>query len=168
MSELTPDQIKALADLAEIAKVDPNLAKIVGGLASLGGVIITILVHINNIRTKRNTAANEATAKLLSEAEERVAARIDAALKRAEEMVDELKASAEFTRTQFAEEARQFKIGIAKTSESMGRHLQMIPKIQDAIAELRRQTDANTFRTAQNEAKVDDIVTMAKKARGGR
>jgi hypothetical protein len=169
LSNLTPDDIKNLASLAEIAKgVDPTAAKIIGGIGSVIGAALLVWTHIRTLITKKNTAANEATVKELNDVEFRISKKADTTLERAETVATELKESLDFKMNQLLTEMNNLKIVIAKVNISHEQRLSMIPKIQDRLENVEKRGLETDFRQAKTDEKLEAFIHELIRAQGRR
>jgi hypothetical protein len=163
MDQLTTEDIKNLASLADIAKsVDPTAAKIVGSALSFFGAAIAILTHINNLRTKKNTEANKATVAILSEHERKMEAHEEKMTKLKREAVSEFENKINFANNQFMSEVDKFKIVMVKIHRDTDQKLEQIPKMQDRLTKVEKQAVDTDFRVDRNKEELDQFYAWMK------
>jgi mannitol-specific phosphotransferase system IIBC component len=165
VAALDPAQVDAfIKALSAMNAIHPSI----GIAVAVIGLITASLTLINNFRTKRNTQANKETATLLAQHKEEMNRLKDEAVRDVKELTTDLKASVDFARVQFSEEARNFKLGAMKLNEQNAQKLSMIPRLQDAIDQIDKRSLDTAFKAAQTESKVAEILDILKRAKGGR
>lgn len=168
LTNLTPDDVKNLSELAKIAgSADPLIAKIVGGLVSISGAVLIILTHINNLRTKKNTEAQETTTKMLEKHKVEMTTLKNEAVTSVKELVTDFHSTVEFTQNQLNAQVDDVKKVVAKVNGFADQKLGMIPRLQDAVDALEKRILDVSIKASKTDLKVDEIFTVIKKAKDG-